>query len=153
MFRAKGALVPRGIETKPLPPQNRRKRGGPASIDDPWRTQPVGNTLMSLSPQSEAIPQQPSIQLSAADALAKLSIMEALAPPSQPDSYQNTVDSDGTERQTEALYCPECYLPLHPDPKPEKLYIFLHALKYTTSLGSFETEMPEWAKEGFEWDQ
>ncbi|THU90456.1 pseudouridine synthase [Dendrothele bispora CBS 962.96] len=31
------------------------------------------------------------------------------------------------------LYCPECYLPLHPDPKPEQLYIFLHALRrYTT---------------------
>ncbi|THH17090.1 hypothetical protein EW146_g3647, partial [Bondarzewia mesenterica] len=51
------------------------------------------------------------------------------------------------------LYCPECYLPLHPDPKPEKLYIFLHALRYTTSLGTFETEMPEWAAEGWEWDR
>lgn len=43
-------------------------------------------------------------------------------------------------------YCPECYLPFHPDPKPEKLYIFLHALRYELSLGRFETEMPEWAK-------
>ena len=49
-------------------------------------------------------------------------------------------------------YCPECYLPLHPDPKLEKLYIFLHALRYTTSLGSFETEMPDWAAEGWEWN-
>jgi len=49
-------------------------------------------------------------------------------------------------------YCPECYLPLHPDPKPEKLYIFLHALRYTTSLGSFETEMPDWAGEGWRWE-
>jgi len=52
---------------------------------------------------------------------------------------------------TGTLYCPECYLPLHPDPKPEKLYIFLHALTYELSLGRFETEMPEWAKEGWEW--
>ncbi|KAF5365985.1 hypothetical protein D9758_006678 [Tetrapyrgos nigripes] len=51
------------------------------------------------------------------------------------------------------LYCPECYLPLHPDPKPEKLYIFLHALRYTTSLGCFETEMPEWSAEGWTWDR
>ncbi|KAJ3861695.1 pseudouridine synthase [Lentinula novae-zelandiae] len=50
------------------------------------------------------------------------------------------------------LYCPECYLPLHPDPVPEKLYIFLHALRYTTSLGTFETEMPAWSAEGFTWD-
>jgi hypothetical protein len=54
--------------------------------------------------------------------------------------------------QHENLYCPECYLPLHPDPKPERLYIFLHALRYTTSLGSFETEMPEWAAEGWTWN-
>jgi hypothetical protein len=51
------------------------------------------------------------------------------------------------------LYCPECYLPLHPDPKPEKLYIFLHALRYETTLGEFETPMPEWAQEGYEWDR
>lgn len=54
---------------------------------------------------------------------------------------------------TGTLYCPECYLPLHPDPKPETLYIFLHALRYELSLGCFETEMPTWAKEGWEWQQ
>ncbi|KAK7052854.1 hypothetical protein VNI00_004173 [Paramarasmius palmivorus] len=59
-------------------------------------------------------------------------------------------ESQGGEKQ---LYCPECYLPLHPDPKPESLYIFLHALRYTTSLGTFETEMPEWSTEGWEWDR
>jgi tRNA pseudouridine synthase 9 len=47
------------------------------------------------------------------------------------------------------LYCPECYLPLHPDPSPGVLFIFLHALRYTTSLGSFETEMPWWAQESW----
>lgn len=31
-----------------------------------------------------------------------------------------------------SLYCTECYLPLRPDPKPESLYIFLHALRYAT---------------------
>lgn len=50
-------------------------------------------------------------------------------------------------------YCPECYLPLHPDPKPEKLFIFLHALRYTTGLGAFETEMPFWAAEDYRWDR
>ncbi|KAJ6497410.1 pseudouridine synthase [Mycena sanguinolenta] len=58
-----------------------------------------------------------------------------------------------TAALSENSYCPECYLPLHPDPKPEKLYIFLHALRYTTSLGKFETPMPEWAQEGWEWDR
>ncbi|EGO26155.1 hypothetical protein SERLADRAFT_384456 [Serpula lacrymans var. lacrymans S7.9] len=70
-------------------------------------------------------------------------------PKQQRDNEPNTTDTG----KTETLYCPECYLPLHPDPKPERLYIFLHALRYTTSLGSFETEMPEWTAEGWEWDQ
>ena len=57
------------------------------------------------------------------------------------------------EENDGALYYEECYLPLHPDPPPERLYIFLHALRYTTSLGVFETEMPEWAAEGWEWER
>ncbi|KAJ7591618.1 pseudouridine synthase [Mycena floridula] len=56
-----------------------------------------------------------------------------------------------TTLQSEHAYCPECYLPLLPDPKPEELYIFLHALRYTTSFGSFETEMPEWSREDWVW--
>lgn len=61
---------------------------------------------------------------------------------------------DTTDKiESDHLFCPDCYLPLHPDPNPEKLYIFLHALKYTTSLGEFSTEMPEWAAEGWFWDQ
>jgi hypothetical protein len=31
--------------------------------------------------------------------------------------------------------------------------LFLHALKYTTSLGAFSMEMPKWAAEGWVWDQ
>jgi len=73
-----------------------------------------------------------------------------------------TNDPEATEGTNKSLlpldenghqYCPECYLPLHPDPKPEKLYIFLHALRYTTSLGSFETEMPDWVAEGWTWNR
>lgn len=56
------------------------------------------------------------------------------------------VIDDGTGSHAEQLeFCPECYVPLAPDPSPEKLFIFLHALRYTTPWGAFETEMPEWA--------
>ncbi|EPS99582.1 hypothetical protein FOMPIDRAFT_1124040 [Fomitopsis schrenkii] len=51
-----------------------------------------------------------------------------------------------------ASYCPECFFPLRPDPKHARLRIFLHALRYTTSLGTFETEMPGWATERWTWD-
>ncbi|OAX37786.1 pseudouridine synthase [Rhizopogon vinicolor AM-OR11-026] len=122
VFRAKGTLTPKDIPRAPLPPQNRRKKGGPSLPQTP-------------------IPQDTSLapQLTQTEALTRLSQMEA--PPPAVDPVTGT------------LYCSECYLPLHPDPKPEKLYIFLHALRYTTSLGCFETDMPEWAAEGWKWDQ
>lgn len=95
----------------------------------------------SVQPQGEgeSSADSPS-QLTTEEVLSKISSME-------PAQDVNTVI------QSDNLYCPECYLPLHPDPKPEKLYIFLHARKYTTSLGAFETDMPEWAAEGWVWDQ
>ncbi|EKM53723.1 uncharacterized protein PHACADRAFT_148496 [Phanerochaete carnosa HHB-10118-sp] len=103
VFRVKGRLRPKCVPAPPpLPPQNRRRRGGPISL---------------YPPENE-----------------KVEIEK------HPDSEQ-------------LKYCPECYLPLHPDPKPERLYIFLHALRYTTSLGCFETETPAWAAKGFKWDR
>ena len=92
-------------------------------------------------------PTEPSPpQLSTEEAIAKVEAHHA-SPEGQPVPI-------GTHPGTEdLLYCPDCYLPLHPDPNPEKLYIFLHALRYTTSLGTFETEMPAWAAPGFEWDR
>ncbi|KAJ7188981.1 pseudouridine synthase [Mycena filopes] len=96
-------------------------------------------------PSDPSVPPQPpqtesQSQLSVAEAVTRASAMEAQAEPT-------------TVSLADSYYCPECYLPLHPDPKPEKLYIFLHALRYRTSLGEFETPMPEWAAEGWEWDR
>lgn len=122
IFRAKGALTPRTFCIPPLPPQNRRKRGGVAE-----------DATSGVDGEGEEV----AAQLSLDEALAQLPTMEAPEPAVDPD--------------TGTLYCPECYLPLHPDPRPEKLCIFLHAFKYTTSLGSFQTEIPEWALEGWEW--
>ncbi len=45
--------------------------------------------------------------------------------------------------------CDECNIPLQPDPKPEELFIYLHAMKYETDEWSFEDQMPWWASE--EW--
>ncbi|KAG1830192.1 pseudouridine synthase [Suillus variegatus] len=122
VFRAKASLAPKDIPRAPLPPQNKRKKGGPSLPQTPLPED------MSLAPQ-----------LTQGEALARLSQMEAPSP--------------AVDTATGTLYCSECYLPLHPDPKPERLYIFLHALRYTTSLGCFETDIPEWAAEGWKWDQ
>lgn len=45
-----------------------------------------------------------------------------------------------------------CYIPLSPDPDPDRLFIYLHARRYKTSYGDFETGMPVWAREGWDGD-
>ncbi|KAJ2931550.1 hypothetical protein H1R20_g5614, partial [Candolleomyces eurysporus] len=96
---------------------------------------PATNSNTAITTKPDPLPQYTEQEI-----ISKINSMEPTA------DINSLVQSDD-------LYCPECYLPLHPDPKPEKLYIFLHARKYTTSLGAFETDMPEWAAEGWTWDQ
>ena len=97
-----------------------------------------------------------SSELNTTDSITSQDASEQQGPGTGKDDGNDTLEAtekDKEKEKTASLFCPECYLPLHPDPKPEKLYIFLHALRYTTSLGSFETEMPEWAAKGWKWDK
>ncbi|KAF8190818.1 tRNA-pseudouridine synthase [Pholiota molesta] len=176
VFRAKGVMRPKGLVIKPPPPQNRRKRGGKA---DTYTVRPSWNN--PNAPEAEdATPETPTPEtpLRLPDPSPSPTPATPTTDPATPelvtDDFENTeepgppqitlqeaIDKVSSVPATtmecatpsEQIYCPECYLPLHPDPKPEKLYIFLHALKYTTSLGAFSTEMPEWAAEGWEWDR
>lgn len=162
VFKAKGKLHPHHIVLVPPPPQNRRKRGGPAAIletsQTPQNSEPEIPVSNSPTPPSEE--PQPPVTETATPEPAQLSVEEAIEKINIGDAAAEDVSALTTDRRTdlsqpktEMHYCPECYLPIHPDPKPEKLYIFLHALRYTTSLGCFETDMPEWAAEGWEWDR
>jgi len=142
-----------------LPPQNRRKRGGPA-----WTSTAAPET----DAEAEALAAAGAAPLTEGEALAILNpasesrraehpLLRVAPPPDAPTesgrAKQAAAQIAVREENDGALYCGECYLPLHPDPPPERLYIFLHALRYTTSLGVFETEMPEWAAEGWEWER
>jgi len=153
VFKAKGRLHPTGMPTQKLPPQNRRKRGGPAWADTerPADTPPDEQQSAPLT-EEEALaildPASPHVE----------NPLLRVAPP--PDAATENARAKQAaaqiavqEENDGALYCGECYLPLHPDPPPERLYIFLHALRYTTSLGVFETDLPEWAAEGWEWER
>ena len=172
VFRTKAALNPKGVRAPTPPPQNKRKRGSPAVPKDSNTKKPSDNlTVGSIAiaedgagfpkpvqngvpdnDQGEARSSQTASpepeQLTPEDALARLKIVEN---PAAPEETKGAVIPP--QDTTQMHYCPECYLPIHPDPKPERLYIFLHALRYTTSLGSFETEMPAWAANGWVWDR
>lgn len=152
VFRAKGAMNPHSLVVTPPPLQNRRKRGNKANFVTNPPSVAVAPDAESASqspvPEPEAQPTEPKTepaQFTTAEIVDKINEM-----PPTPDV--NTLVTAPAEGEKD-MYCPECYLPLHPDPKPEKLYIFLHARKYTTTLGAYETEMPEWAAEGWEWDR
>jgi tRNA pseudouridine32 synthase len=146
VFRAKGALVPKHAPI-PLPKSNRRKRGGPAQFVHLETSEGVGQQNGATVDSPAEAP-----QLSTEEALAKITRMSSADMATASDAEVATKQDQTTQTES-LLYCRDCYLPLHPDPKPEKLYIFLHALRYTTSLGRFETDMPEWAKEGWIWDR
>ncbi|KAF8266331.1 pseudouridine synthase [Lactarius quietus] len=150
VFKAKGRLHPTGMPTQKLPPQNRRKRGGPA-----WADTPPDEPQQS---QSAPLTEEEALAILAPASTPEENPLLRVAPP--PDAptengraKQAAAQIAVQEENDGALYCNECYLPLHPDPPPERLYIFLHALRYTTSLGVFETEMPEWATKGWEWER
>jgi tRNA pseudouridine synthase 9 len=138
-----------------LPPQNRRKRGGPAWTDTVTES-PATAAAPTVAPLTEeealTILDPSSESQRAENPLVRVAPLPD-APTESGRAKQVAAQIAVREENDGALYCGECYLPLHPDPPPERLYIFLHALRYTTSLGVFETEMPEWAAEGWEWER
>ncbi|KAL5483010.1 hypothetical protein ACEPAI_8239 [Sanghuangporus weigelae] len=170
VFRAKGALTPRVVELayaeQNSPPskagkKNRKnKNGSEEKVDEEKALERPLTEASPLPKSSDSLLQveissegaaQSSLggSLPAAVSLPSLHPFDAesITPPTENSTFADA------ESASEALYCPECYLPLRPDPNPEKLYIFLHALRYTTaSLGTFETPLPEWASEGYAWE-
>lgn len=175
VFRAKGALHPNHIIIPPPPPQNRRKRGGPVQVITPTdvSSSTVDSPALDSSstegtadgndetkvppPDARFADWSPDAYASLkpeTDGKSQVSLEFATAKAINDQAAENPATLLGNHPGTDdPRYCPDCYLPLHPDPKPESLYIFLHALRYTTGLGTFETEMPAWAAPDFEWDR
>ncbi|KAH9971776.1 pseudouridine synthase [Russula compacta] len=163
VFKAKGRLHPKGMPPQKLPPQNRRKRGGPAWTEAETETETAAGSLLDKDqpprrPEAAPLTEEEALAiLDPASPPAENPLVRVAPPPDAPTetgrAKQAAAQIAVQEENDGALYCSECYLPLHPDPPPEKLYIFLHALRYTTSLGVFKTDMPEWAAEGWEWER
>jgi hypothetical protein len=60
------------------------------------------------------------------------------------------MDDDMVGRDEEGEYCKKCGVPLLPDPRPEQLFIWLHAMRYTTDRWDFASELPSWARDDWE---
>ncbi|GJN91944.1 hypothetical protein Rhopal_004972-T1 [Rhodotorula paludigena] len=47
-------------------------------------------------------------------------------------------------------FCSTCFTPLMPDPRPEQLFIWLHAMRYQTTEWDWSSELPYWAEAEYE---
>lgn len=54
------------------------------------------------------------------------------------------------EAADDASFCPECFVPLVPDPRPDQLFIWLHALRYKTTEWDYQSEYPYWSLDTWE---
>ncbi|MBW0512561.1 hypothetical protein O181_052276 [Austropuccinia psidii MF-1] len=55
------------------------------------------------------------------------------------------IKSIDSPNNSNAEFCSDCGIPLLPDPKPDQLYIYLHAYRYQTDSWDYSSEMPWWA--------
>ncbi|KNZ46761.1 hypothetical protein VP01_6985g1, partial [Puccinia sorghi] len=72
-----------------------------------------------------------------------------------PQELQLSITSSSTPNEPlDAQFFPDCGIPLLPDPKPEQLYIYLHAFRsvpfsfsseYQTDCWDFSSPMPWWS--------
>ncbi|OAV93034.1 hypothetical protein PTTG_02831 [Puccinia triticina 1-1 BBBD Race 1] len=62
-----------------------------------------------------------------------------------PQELQTSLGSNPVSDPLDGKFCADCGIPLLPDPKPEQLYIYLHAFRYQTESWDFSSEMPWWA--------
>ncbi|BGP12169.1 hypothetical protein JCM10213v2_000080 [Rhodosporidiobolus nylandii] len=56
---------------------------------------------------------------------------------------------EGEEIGKEGGFCGTCFTPLLPDPKPEQLFIWLHAMRYSTAEWDWKSELPYWAEASY----
>ncbi|GAA6000039.1 pseudouridine synthase family protein [Rhodotorula paludigena] len=61
---------------------------------------------------------------------------------SSAESADTTINDGG--------FCSTCFTPLMPDPRPEQLFIWLHAMRYQTTEWDWSSELPYWAEAEYE---
>ena len=89
------------------------------------------------------------------DTVPDLSV-PSLAPSTAPASTTPYVAPIGmpvdikSVQEDPSAFCSKCYVPLVKDPRPEQLFIWLHALRYTTTEWDWKSEIPYWARESWE---
>jgi tRNA pseudouridine synthase 9 len=166
-FRGRGALRPSTVVRGPdVTERARREEGKKAAKKRAKKAQAVGTDDTTLPPKVSGVdtappPDEPVPARTTAQVMAVYAHIPAQPPTAGDDGTAPLPETaraapfvdelEPTLMLEDATYCAECFLPLPPDPTLDKLYIFLHALRYTSALGTFATDLPEWAAADFTW--
>jgi tRNA pseudouridine synthase 9 len=151
-FRAHGLLRPRAVvrtlKPPPTPRQKptagRKKRRAVAEAAEETAAEAAAPLEANLNTETSTKDDLVTTTLEADVEPPALLVLDTTPVPA-PEELEPKLTLDETQ------YCTECFLPLPPDPAPEQLYIFLHALRYTTALGTFATDLPAWAAPDYKW--
>ncbi|GAA5827962.1 hypothetical protein JCM11251_005669 [Rhodosporidiobolus azoricus] len=63
---------------------------------------------------------------------------------------EEVVEEDQEDGHGKGGFCRTCFTPLLPDPEPQQLFIWLHAMRYTTLDWDWKSELPYWAEADYE---
>jgi tRNA pseudouridine synthase 9 len=155
-FRAHGLLRPRAVVRTPKPPpaprqkttarRKKRRAEAEAAAEAAAETESEAAAPLEANLDTEASTKDDLVTTTLeADVKPPTLLVLDTTPVPAPEELEPKLTLDETQ------YCTECFLPLPPDPAPEQLYIFLHALRYTTALGTFATDLPAWAAPDYTW--
>ncbi|GAA6022156.1 hypothetical protein JCM11491_005108 [Sporobolomyces phaffii] len=65
------------------------------------------------------------------------------------DGGETTLAAGETADEEGGGFCRKCFTPLIPDPRPEQLFIWLHAMRYTTTDWDWKSALPYWAEPSY----
>ncbi|CED85354.1 RNA pseudouridylate synthases [Phaffia rhodozyma] len=100
----------------------------------------------------DQLPDKPRSKKSPKSSVREAPSEKPVSPTIEPEKVEEVKESREGEAELFVPpegFCKHCYIPLAPDPDPDRLFIYLHAIRYKTSFGQFETGVPIWAREGW----
>lgn len=102
-----------------------------------WRDMKAVERARASTSHSVPAPVDPPTEFDSAPAL-----LRSAAPTGPPPNVH--------DEESDSAFCSDCFVPLVRDPRPDQLFIWLHALRYKTTEWDWCSELPYWALETWE---
>lgn len=102
-----------------------------------------------LSEEAKVAVQALRIAKDASDGWARVRDVEGIKRARDAAAGKERENVEGEEKD-EMEFCETCFVPTLKDPVKAQMFIWLHALRYSTIEWDFKSEMPDWAREDWE---